>query len=232
MTIQLYDLTCRDQKIFFSPYCWRTRMALTHKGLSFESVPWHFTEKDRLERTEERRVPVIVDGEKWISDSWRIAEYLDETHPDKPALMSDPAARATAKFIDGWCNVSVFPTLRPLCVTDVFDIIADKDKAYFRESREKMLGSKLEDLSTDPDAERAAFQKSLAPMETMLSVSPFLGGDAPSYADYILFGSLMWPYTVCKRDMLQQDSLVADWFGRLLDLNRGYARKAAIRACA
>jgi glutathione S-transferase len=232
MPIELFDLTCRDERIFFSPYCWRTRMALKHKGLAFESLPWHFTEKDRIARTGEGRVPVIVDGDTWINDSWRIAEYLDETYPERPSLMPGQAAKATAKFIDGWCATSVFPTLRALCVADVYDIIADRDKAYFRKTRETMLGAKLEELSKDPVAELAAFHKSLSPMETMLTVSPFLGGDQPSYADYVLFGSLMWPYTVCKKDVLATDTRVAGWFGRLLDLNGGYARNSTARACA
>lgn len=230
MTIQLYDLTCRDQRVFFSPYCWRTRMALLHKGLEFTSVPWHFTDKDKIARTGEGRVPVIVDGETWVHDSWRIAEYLDETYPDRPALMKDAAAKAMAKFIDGWCLTSVAPPLRPICVADVFAILADKDKGYFRESREKALGCKLEEVSTDPVAERKALANALAPAETTLGIVPFLSGDAPAYADYVLFGTLMWAYTVCPKNPLEDDTKVAAWFERMLDLHGGYARNTP-RAC-
>ena len=55
MTIQMYDLAGADPAVRFSPYCWRTRMALAHKGLAVESVPWRFTEKDRLEWLQARR---------------------------------------------------------------------------------------------------------------------------------------------------------------------------------
>ena len=230
MTIQLYDLTCCDQRIYFSPFCWRTRMALIHKGLAFESIPWHFTDKDKIAQTGEGRVPVIIDNGRWIHDSWRIAEYLDTTYPDRPALMPDAAARATAKFVDGWCVSAVFPTLRPVCVEPVFRIVAGKDKAYFRESREKMLGRTLESLSTDPAAERKAVVAALKPFEDMLSVAPYFGGDAPSYADYVLFGTLMWPYTVCEGSVLEPGSRTAQWFDRLLDHNDSYARQSAARA--
>ena len=48
MTRQLYELCGIDAARVFSPYCWRSRMALAHKRLSFESVPWRFTEGERL----------------------------------------------------------------------------------------------------------------------------------------------------------------------------------------
>ena len=88
MTLQLFDLTCANQRIFFSPYCWRTRMALAHKGLQFESLPWHFVEKDRIAPSGGGRVPVLVENGRQIADSWTIARHLDETYPDTPPLMA------------------------------------------------------------------------------------------------------------------------------------------------
>ena len=31
-----------------SPYCWAIRFALVHKGLKYETVPWHFQEQDKI----------------------------------------------------------------------------------------------------------------------------------------------------------------------------------------
>ena len=36
MTIELYDLVGRDERMF-SPYCWRIRMALEHKQLKYKN---------------------------------------------------------------------------------------------------------------------------------------------------------------------------------------------------
>ncbi|MEM9357349.1 MAG: glutathione S-transferase N-terminal domain-containing protein [Pseudomonadota bacterium] len=226
MTIQLYDLTDATRQVFFSPYCWRIRMALRHKGLDVESVPWHFTDKELIGQTGPPRVPVIVDGEKWVNESSTIAAYLDETYPDRPLLMKDAAALASAQFVEAWCNFSVFAPMRAMAVMNVFKIIHEKDKAYFRESREKMLKTKLEQLSTDPIAEKAALTAALRPAEDLFGKQSFFGGDGPSYADYVLFGTLMWPYMVCPESPLEPDSNVAGWFDRLLDLNDGYARSA------
>ena len=226
MTIHLFDLTDASHQIFFSPYCWRVKMAMKHKGLSFKSIPWHFTDTDKLPDGAGKRVPVIVDGTNSMGESSDIAAYLDKTYTDRPTLMADAVARARARFMESWCNASVFATMRPIAVMSVFEIIAEKDRAYFRESRERMLNAKLEALSSDPQAEADAMNKALGPANDALTTSKFLGGDSPDYSDYILFGTLMWPYMVCKNNPLDMTSSVGQWFDRMLDLHDGFARTA------
>ena len=51
MAIKLYDLTGAEDDRRFSPYCWRVKMALMHKGLAFDTIPWRYTEKDKIEFT-------------------------------------------------------------------------------------------------------------------------------------------------------------------------------------
>jgi hypothetical protein len=48
MALKLFELVGTDSTRPFSPFCWRTRMALAHKGLSAESIPWCFTEKHAI----------------------------------------------------------------------------------------------------------------------------------------------------------------------------------------
>jgi glutathione S-transferase len=83
MPITLYDLAGAEADRRFSPFCWRTRMALAHKGLDVETVPWCFTEKDRLPQPSVGRVPVIVDGDRVVHDSTAIADYLEQSYPDR-----------------------------------------------------------------------------------------------------------------------------------------------------
>jgi len=45
-------------------------MALAHKGLEVETIPWHFTEKSAIAFAGSERVPVIVDGTCAVKDSW------------------------------------------------------------------------------------------------------------------------------------------------------------------
>ena len=74
-TITLYDLAGADPAVRFSPYCWRTRFSLQHKGLSFEAKPWRFTEKDRLPDVAQGRVPAVVDHDRqWVVRNVRVED--------------------------------------------------------------------------------------------------------------------------------------------------------------
>jgi maleylacetoacetate isomerase len=42
---------------------------------------------------------VLVDGERTLTQSLAILEYLDETHPQPPLLPRDPAARAAVRAL-------------------------------------------------------------------------------------------------------------------------------------
>jgi glutathione S-transferase len=50
MVLKLYDLAAADEERRFSPYCWRIKMALAHKELKVETIPWRFIEKDAINR--------------------------------------------------------------------------------------------------------------------------------------------------------------------------------------
>ncbi len=72
--MKLYDLAGADNDLRFSPNCWRIKMALEHKGLVAETVPWHFVEKDAIAFSGQKAVPVLVDG-----DTSLIAGRLQDT---------------------------------------------------------------------------------------------------------------------------------------------------------
>ena len=71
--IQLFELAGSDPKRTFSPYCWRIRMALAHKGLEVESVPWRFKDAALIAPSGQARVPVLVHEGKWLHESWDIS---------------------------------------------------------------------------------------------------------------------------------------------------------------
>ena len=53
-----------------------------------------------------------------------------------------------------------------------------------------------------------------------------LGGETPSYADYVVFGSLQWPRCASRFELLEADDPIAEWRERMLDLFDGLGRKA------
>jgi glutathione S-transferase len=226
MKIKLYDLAARDTRLRFSPYCWRTKMALKHKGLPFETIPWRFTDKEAIAVTGQGRVPVLVDRARWVHESWDIAIFLDATYPDRPPLMGTPAERAAARFVNSWCDLTLHPALRPLLLLEVYKLAAEKDQGYFRETREKLVGVPLEELCADQVPALQAVAKIIAPVESTLSACRFLGGEQANYADYVLFGSLQWARTVSDAVLYPPRSATAQWMARLLDQFDGYAQAA------
>ena len=73
MSLKPVELVGTDASRPFSPFCWRTRMALAHKGLSAETIPWCFTEKPAIAPHGSEKVPVLLDGDTAVVDSWTIA---------------------------------------------------------------------------------------------------------------------------------------------------------------
>jgi glutathione S-transferase len=224
--ITLHDLAGADPDLRFSPYCWRTKFALAHKGLAVDTVPWRFTETDAIAFSGQGRVPVIRDGDKVVSDSWAIALYLEEASPTTPSLFNGPGGQAHARFINAWADSVMLPGIATLIVRDLLDIVAEKDKNYFRTSRESRFGKTLEDVQAGREQRVAAFRASLTPLRLALRGRPWLGGDTPSYADHIVAGTLMWPRCSSPFPVLEPDGPVTEWFGRALDLYGGLGRSA------
>jgi glutathione S-transferase len=226
MAIIMHDLAGADPALRFSPYCWRTRMALAHKGLAVETIPWRFTEKAALAFSGQGRVPVIRDGDRVVSDSWAIAEYLEASYSDRPSLFGGEAGRAHAWFINAWADSVMLGGIARLILRDVLDVVAPQDRAYFRESRETRFRMTLEAVQAERDIRVAELRGSLSPVRLVLGGQQWLGGAAPSYADYIVFGTLQWPRCVSRFEILAADDPVAGWRERMLDLFGGLGRGA------
>jgi len=226
--ITLYDLAAADPSVRFSPYCWRIKMALAHKGLDFETVPVRFTEKDKIAFSGQGLVPVIVDNDndgKVVSDSWTIAGYLEETYANAPLLF--PNGTAGPRFIKHWMERQVQPAILFVILEDLFANIDDGDKPYFRESREKRFGRPLEAVMAESDAARERLEQAVVPLAVTLKDQSFVGGEAPDYSDFIVMGAFMWGRCASAKFTIPGGDPVAAWFERMLDLHDGLARRAA-----
>lgn len=228
MTIQLYDLAGADENLRFSPFCWRVRMALAHKGLAYETIPWRYSDKAKIIVTGQGAVPVIVDGETMIHDSWVIANYLENEYPPRP-LFGNAAARGAALMIKFWTERTLHPLLLRILIMDIYAAIHENDRAYFRESREKRFGMTLEQIATDSDNQREPLRAALEPLRLTLNEQAFIGGAAPTFADYIVFGALQWARCVSPMKLLADDDSVYAWRKRLLDYFDGMAGNAMAR---
>lgn len=226
MPITLYDLAGAEAERRFSPFCWRAKMALAHKGLDVETVPWRFTEKDKLPQPNAGRVPVIIDGDKIVHNSSAIADYLETRYPDRPSLFGGETGRAMTRFVQNWTETVLQPGLVGFVVLDICRHSAPQDQAYFRQSREERFGATLEVVVKDRETRLPGFRDSLAPLRRTVERQKFLAGDAPAYADYIVFGAFQWARAISDFQLLAADDPIAEWRGRMLDAFGGFARSA------
>lgn len=225
MGIRHWELAGAEDDRLFSPNCWRVRMALAHKGLECETVPWRFIEKDAIAFSKQGLVPVIDDGGREVHDSWDIAVYLDEAYPGRPRLFDGPQARSLAFVFKHWCERNVHATMIRVIVDGLFASLHEKDKPYFRETREKRFGKTLEALGAESHAALPALRAAFDPVRPLLAAQPFVSGAAPAFADYILFGPFQWARAVSPARLLEPDDPMYAWRERMLDLFGGMPRR-------
>jgi glutathione S-transferase len=225
--IELYELAGQDPDLRFSPYCWRVRMALAHKGEEAVTIPWRFYEKARLPGAPHNaRVPVLVDGDQVVSESTAIALHLEATYDNGPSLFGGPAGEAHARFIMGWTDSVLVPALAPFLVPTILPLLHPKDRAYFKSSREARLNASMTDLAESRAGRLPAIRATLTPLRVTLAGQPFLGGDEPSYADYAVFGCFQWARCVGADSVLDSQDTLNLWHDTMLDLFDGLARSA------
>ncbi len=217
----LYELSGTDD-LRYSLYSWRARMALQHKGIlpEFRAVALH--DKPAIAFSGGSTVPILVDGDLTIRDSWAIARHLEEAFPENPYFGGELGMGLTSTLCS-WVDRSVVPCVAPMISVDIKQRVSPADKEYFRQRFEQILGRSLEDAASTREKGRRALVRVLQPAEVTLSRQPFLCGNRQGYADYALFSVFQWARLLSPFKLLDDGSAVATWFAAMLALFDGYA---------
>ena len=213
---RLYELVL-ENGVSASPFVWRIRYALAHKGLTFESVPLAFTEIPQAFAGRYKTVPVLAEGDQTIVDSWDIVDYLERTYPDRPPLFSGPSEYAMVRLFDSCFAIDVLRQFFSLYALDIHNAARPCDRSYFRTSREQrfLKGKSLEAFVDGRETRLPTVREALTPLRLQLSRNPFLGGPQPNYADYIIFGLFQWVASMNTLPLLAADDLpLRSWHDR------------------
>ena len=160
---------------FRSSASYRVRIALALKGLDWRYVPVHLQKNEQLAadyaaRSPGKLVPLLRDGERDLTQSLAIIEYLDETHPEPPLLPADPVGRARVRAIalDIACEIHPLNNLRVLrYLVHELKVGEDAKNGWYRHWVESGL---------------EAVERRLADGAT----GRYCHGDAPTLADCVL----------------------------------------------
>ncbi|XP_021904319.1 glutathione S-transferase 2-like [Carica papaya] len=100
---------------FWQSSCsWRVRFAFNLKGLSYEYKAVNLAKGEHFSPEFEKLnplhfVPVLVDGNVVISDSYAILLYLEEKYPQRALLPTDPQRRALNLQVSSIISSSIQP---------------------------------------------------------------------------------------------------------------------------
>ena len=166
----------RLYRIPFSTNVERVALALAHKQLGNTAIEVEWIDIDPDDRSEVVRVsgqelvPVLVDGDRVLTDSPLILEYLEQRFPENPLYPAGPARRAELRTFVDWFN-RVWKRPPNLLVA--------------------------EELKAEPDLNRIAeleqrIADALPLFEDLLAGRDYLFGDELSAADVVAFPFLKY----------------------------------------
>lgn len=225
--IALYELAGKNDRRY-SLFSWRTRMALRHKSLDFETLPVRLSDKAVIDFSGGKTVPVIKDKDTVVRDSWKIAEYLENRYKDSPPLFGGEIGRGVSQAFNTWTDRVLVPAMLPVIAADIHERVDALDEGYFRETMEKALRMTLEESRAKRDAALLHLGRALEPLQATFKRQAFMAGASPAYADYILLSVFQWARVMSPQEVLAPEDPLCQWRERMLDLHDGFARNVPI----
>jgi glutathione S-transferase len=197
--------------------------------LTVEYETCRHNDTGKLAFSGQAKVPVLIDHGTIVSDSWKIACFLDDKYPDRKPLMAGEQARALTKFVNLWADTVLDPPLlRTLLLHICENLHPEVDKEHYRKTREARFGVTLEELNADLEANIREFRRSLGPIREILRLQHWISGTSPGYADYIVFGEFQFARCLTRIDLLEENDPVHEWRQRMIGLYDGLANSAPV----
>jgi glutathione S-transferase len=185
-------------QIPFSHNCVKVRVALSIKGLKYETQDIAPTDRAWVVAASgQGLVPVLIDGDRTIVDSTAILLYLEERHPDPPLLPADAAARAECLILEDWADQAFMALSRRIAYRNVLSRPGKLASMFFpgdpaparwiKERIARRVVARRFRLSPGGRQRDVAEAKRLAGLAlARLGGRPWLVGSSPTVADVAL----------------------------------------------
>ncbi|KAM6499550.1 hypothetical protein JOM56_005058 [Amanita muscaria] len=165
-----------------------------------------------------------------VSESLRIAEYLDKTYPDTPRILFDGIEE-----YDACINPFRLPDFEPMLLFILppkYEILNPVSQEYFRRTREKSFGRKLEEFTPTGSEREETWERIKKGFDTIDGLiqkngGPFARGEQVSFVDFAFGGYLIWFKLILGEESELWKDLVI-WndglWGRYLERLEEYAK--------
>ncbi|THH04233.1 hypothetical protein EW145_g5669 [Phellinidium pouzarii] len=223
MSITFFDISPALGGNGWTPNTIKTRVSLNYKGIPFESEFIQFVDIEPLmkknggaptAKKEDGRdhytLPAIRNSatNEYITESLRIAAYLDEKFPNKPPLIPTGTRAAIELFVQVF-EQKIKPVYAVMRHASMM-ILDDANKNFFETTRNVTappVGA-ARDAVWNTVKEGLDFTADL--YDTNGANKPFYLGDTFSFADTVVIGYLMWVKIILGADS-DEWKLVASW---------------------
>ena len=184
-----------------SPFSRKVRLCLAEKKIEVGLVEERYWEKDPdfLRRNPAGKIPVLKMGNRTLSDSVAICEYLDETHPTPPLFPRSPEARYEVRRLVGWFDDKFYHEVTSKLTGE----------RVFR----KVMGTGYPD-STNVKAGAKAIKYHLDYMAHLLDQRRWLAGNEMTMADFAAAAQLSCLDYTSDVDWHRHE-VVKDWYAKI-----------------
>lgn len=209
-----------------SPFSIKVRKILDYKRLAYTTVDINPLRRAAVRRISgQNRVPVLVDGSSVISDSTRIAEYLERMHPQPPVFPREATERARVTMLEDWSDETFAMDLIPFKIFtgDNAKRMVVQSKGFYpprwyygllfrlgpmelrRLTGWRRRGRSLTELRTD-------YERDLDRLDRLAADHAFLTGDAPTVFDFAVWGLLRTMEGLEGEELLAARPRLAAWY--------------------
>ncbi|MFN3647555.1 MAG: glutathione S-transferase family protein [Gemmobacter sp.] len=184
-----------------SPFCRKVRLTLAEKRIEVELVEERYWEQghDLLRRNPAGKVPVLRLGERVLSESQAICEYLDETVPEPQLIPRDPMRRYEVRRLCAWFD-------------DKFHHEVTTNLLYERLLKKVMKSGYPDGKAIREGANRIKYH--LDYMAWLLDQRRWLAGDTMTLADFAAAAHLSCLDYASDVDWDRQVA-VKDWYAKI-----------------
>jgi glutathione S-transferase len=188
-----------------SHYAEKVRLVLDYKGLDYrkiEVVPG-IGQLELFQKTGQRQVPVLKDGDTMIADSTAIVHYLDNRYPEKPVIPTETKERGLCLIMERWADevfgidarkgllscMSQNPNFRTALLPDMTPAPL---RSFISGLPVNLLSNLAAPVGLGADKVREVLRDDLRYLSAILATQAYLVGDQPTVADFTVAAMSMY----------------------------------------